>query len=632
MTRTLRRAAVVATVVVVASLVAPVAAQAAAAPAVTITSVAGLTPTSQLPVSGSVHVVASATPDTGDAMASVELFLDTVSPATSQGTFSCPGGVDIACTADLVWDATGAQGVHALIVEATSLAGVSTGTDNATVKVMDASATVTPPGGGSPVHGQVAVKVSGQVGAPDFPTTVELTANGLPVPGPIICGGGPTCSGTVTWDSTASTSVTFAAVLHTNNGLTVPSPNVTVSVSNPGPTVNITSPLPNAGVSGTVIVNVQAFTDGGVTDLPTGLTLIADGVVVDQRTCTGVAVDPHICSQPMSWDASGLTGTSTLVARLTTSKPAVNTDSLSVPVNVTTPAAVVAVALPSRSTVSGASATSTSSGIVTVPISVSTDPGQSDYPDRVELLVNAVVVGAPATCPAKVHDCTVTIAWDARKYAGAVDVAARMTSSKKVKSTSPTMTVYARTASRTVVGRLAITNYLGVVTIRGRVIATNTNAGVGGVRVRLVRVPAVGKAASAYVQAGFDGSFAYRFKAASNTTVTALVGGGWIGASRAIQVQRVRAPLVCSAATSVRVGAKGTGKCVVRNLPLRTGVVLRYYFAGRWFTLASGRTKSTVVAFSFRFPRRGTYLVRVILGNNRVYTATAGRLLKVVVR
>jgi hypothetical protein len=84
---------------------------------------------------------------------------------------------------------------------------------------------------------------------------------------------------------------------------------------------------------------------------------------------------------------------------------------------------------------------------------------------------------------------------------------------------------------------------------------------------------------------------------------------------------------------SVRLGATGTGRCSVRLLPAGTAVSLRYFFAGKWSTLASGRTKTTAaIPFSFRFPRRGTYLVRVIVGKSRVYAATASRLMKVVVR
>jgi hypothetical protein len=441
---------------------------------------------------------------------------------------------------------------------------------------------------------------------------------------------GRNCTVVVTWDSTAaSATVAFSAVVHTNKGLTVTSAPVSVTVSNPGPSVSITNPAPTATVSGTVVVDVAASTDGGLSDFPVGLSLLVDGTAVDTRSCT---LNVHDCSQPLSWDATGVTGSHTLVARLQTSKTPGTTDSTGVSVTVTTPDAVVLVVGPAGGTVPlGTGATTTSSGIVRVPITVSTDLGQSDFPGKVELLVNARVVGS-GTCPASVHACSLTILWDARKSAGASDLAARMTSTRSVQSTSRTVTVYARSGSRTTVLGMTTANYLGVATVRGRVVATNTSAGAAGVLVRLVRVPAIGKAAVVYVRTGFGGVFAYRFRAVTNTIVTAAVGGGWIGRSKGIQTQLVRAPLVCTAVTSLRIAAKGTGHCYARYVPVGTVVSLRYYFAGRWSTLAFGRTKSALINFSFRFPRRGTYLLRVTVGKNRVYTVTAGRLLRVVVR
>ena len=114
--------------------------------------------------------------------------------------------------------------------------------------------------------------------------------------------------------------------------------------------------------------------------------------------------------------------------------------------------------------------------------------------------------------------------------------------------------------------------------------------------------------------------------------MSAAVGGGWIGPSKGARRQLVRAPIVCTTVTSLRVNAIGSGRCYVRYLPVGTAVSLRYYFRGRWWTLAVGRTKATLIPFSFTFPRRGSYLIRVTLGSNKVYVATSGRLLTVVVR
>ena len=101
----------------------------------------------------------------------------------------------------------------------------------------------------------------------------------------------------------------------------------------------------------------------------------------------------------------------------------------------------------------------------------------------------------------------------------------------------------------------------------------------------------------------------------------------------AVVTQRVRAPITCSTArTTYLSGARGTGVCVVKNLPAGTVVRLRYLYRGRWATLANGRTTSTVIRFTYAFRPRGTYSLQVTVGASRVYVATASRLMKVVIR
>jgi hypothetical protein len=627
----LRRTALIAAIVVAGGLLAPVAAHADALPTITITTLDGVAPSPGQAVSGITTVHTSAATDAAgtDTISTVELFADATLVATDP---SCSGSPS--CTSTLVWDATGLSGAHTLSVVVTATT-TGVGSDSVTVSVSSPAptASILSPGSGANVDRQVSVQVQGRVdpSQSDYPTSVDLTVDGTTV-GSFVCPGtSRTCTGPVSWDSTAANAtVTFAAVAHTHNGLNATSTGVTVNVVNPGPSVSITNPASAATVSGTVVVDVAASTDGGLTDFPVGLSLLVDGTVVDSRSCT---LNLHDCTQPLSWDATGVTGSHTLLARLQTSKTPGSTDSTGVTVNVTTPDAVVLVVGPAAGTVPlGTGATTTSSGIVRVPITVGTDLGQNEFPGKVELLVNARVVGS-ATCPALVHSCSLTILWDARKSAGASDLAARMTSSRSVTSTSRTVTVYARSGSRTTVLGMTTANYRGVATVRGRVLATNTNAGASGVLVRLVRVPAIGKAAVVYVRTGFGGVFAYRFRAVTNTIVTAAVGGGWIGHSKGIQTQLVRAPLVCTAVSTVRASATGTGRCTARYLPARTQVYLRYYFRGRWATLAPGRTKlASVFKLGFVFPVRGTYLLRVTVTRSKVYAVTLSRLMKVVVR
>ena len=635
MTRSFRRLALVAVAVVGAVLVAPVAAHADAAPTVVITSVDGANP--PVPgqtVSGPITVLASASTDlTGtDTVSMVELFADLngVPSANNVDVATCSTQT---CDVSLGWDTTGFGGAFTLRVVVTALT-TGTGSDTATVSVSSPgpTASVTSPGTNATVNRTVSVGVRGRVDPTqtDQPTSVDLRVDGNLV-GTFACGSGKTCNGSVSWDTTGfGPTASLVAVVHTQNGLSSSSSAVVVNVNNPTPSVSITNPTGGATVSGTVFVDVSASTDSGLSDFPTGLSLLVDGTVVDTRSCTPAV---HVCSSQMSWDATGLTGSHTFVARLSTSKPAVTTDSAPVTVSVTTPSSLVQlVGLAANAVAVGAGASATSSGIVGVPITVSTDSRLTEFPNKVELLVNAIVVDA-TTCPVKVHVCSATLRWDARRAAGPYDVAARLTTTRSIQSTSRTIPLFARSGSRTAFYRTSTSAYLGVVTVRGRVVATTTNAGMPGVWVKITRVPAIGKAVALYVRSGFGGAFTYRFRVSTNTTVIAAVGNTWLTRSKGLTIQRVLAPLVCSTAvTTVRAGAVGTGRCVVRYEPSRTVVVLRYYFAGRWATLAIGRTKAWTIPFSFTFPRRGTYLLRVSVGSSRVYVATAGRLMKVVVR
>ena len=177
------------------------------------------------------------------------------------------------------------------------------------------------------------------------------------------------------------------------------------------------------------------------------------------------------------------------------------------------------------------------------------------------------------------------------------------------------------------------TGPIRIATVRGRVISTTSGQPLVGVWVRLTMAPTVGKGRVALVKTGIGGVFSYRTRVYSNTRTTALVGNTWLVRGAAVTLLRVRAPIVCTTTASAYFsGSVGRGVCTVRNLPPGTVVRLRYAYKGRWFTLATGRTTSSVIPFSFRFVPRGTYYLQVVLGGNRVYIATLGKLMKVAIR
>jgi hypothetical protein len=197
--------------------------------------------------------------------------------------------------------------------------------------------------------------------------------------------------------------------------------------------------------------------------------------------------------------------------------------------------------------------------------------------------------------------------------------------------TSGPRTVFAASASKVALTTPAVVRAGAKVTVRGKVLAANTGLGVAGVVVSIGRRPVVGSASVVRVTTGVGGAFAVTYTARSNATVTVLVTRtSWLSSSSGSTRISASAPMSCSLSTrSLRVGAVGKGSCSVPGLPVGTGLSLRYVHNGVTTTLASGKSKSTSIPFSFAFPSRGLYYVRVDLVANKVYVATRSALLSV---
>lgn len=602
------------------------------------------------PRKGTLSVPITGTTDasqTGDFVTSLELLVgDTLPTATSAGTFACAASVK-SCSSTLTYDATGLSGSLTLWARvAATKSADATDVTTVTVSTPLPTVSITAPGAGATVKGVVTISVSGSTDSAltDFPKTITVVRDmGTPAEatvGTVTCAGGThTCSGDVTWDSSTLTgSHTFDAHLITTDlSALADSARRSVTVSSPAPATAITSPVAAATVSGTVFVDAKATTDVDLAEYPATVDLYVDGTKVDTRTC-----DPllHSCTVSgaalaLSWDATGVTGSHVLTTVVTTTSANGGRTATSpeVAVTVTTPPYAVSFgvgSLDSRSVLVGAGATSTSSGTVTVTVTASTDSGQSELPQSIDVLVDAVVV-ASADCPLPLaHTCVVAIPWNAAHSAGAHRLAARVTTDRARTGSSASLVVYARSGARLTSTATSVVVYGGTAAIRGRVVSTTTGTGLSGLPVRIWLKPAVGTARRVDVRTNSLGYYALNARLSSTTRITPIVGNLWLPtASRAV-VTGVRAPLVCStASTRYRVGATGSGACTVRNLPIGTTIKLRYSFNGRWTTLASGRSSSTRISFTFRFPRRGTYYLQVSTAANKVYAASASRLMKV---
>ncbi|HET7902275.1 MAG TPA: Ig-like domain-containing protein [Candidatus Nanopelagicales bacterium] len=730
--RTAAGTALAAVVALVASLTAALPAHADTLPTVNITS-----PIAGAAASGTdfpVDVTASTDPGGTDAPATITLLVDSIATGTP---FTC--GADQTCNANLSWDTTDVVGNHLLSAQVTTVGNVTQTSSTVSVTVNPLTVAITPPGGAISGQGTLTVTGSTPTTAPDQPSLLELLlgatvldsatcaanpcsadlgydvtklsgpvtftarlttaiggitsrtatttldatvsnnpptvsisapAAGSTVVGPtdvtvsastprklsdypasiavvvdkglagehllgtVPCTGSPdhTCSGTLPWDATGLTGThTLDATVTTTNSVTASSATRTVTASSPAPAVTITSPSNGTSVSGTVVVTADATTNGGLSELASSVALLVDGTQVDNQACT-VPLS-HDCPITLSWDATAVTGGHVLTTVVTTTLGRTATsDPVTVPV--TTPPFDVAVTSPAALTVLvGSGATATSSGIVSVGVSGATDVTQNEFPTGLELLVDGVVVDS-AGCPGNpTRTCTATLHWNASRAAGPHRLSARLTTSRGHTGTSASVVVLARSGSKTGLTRIAPSLYGGIASIRGQVVSTTSGLALPGLYVKVVLAPAIGRARTVVVKTDINGRFLVRTRVYTNTRVTASVGRNWLTSSSAITLAGVKAPMSCATTASAYLSlALGRGSCSVRSLPVGTIVRLRYYYAGRWSTLASGRTSSTFIPFSFRFRPRGTYYLQVTLGANRLYVATGSRLMRVVIR
>ncbi len=217
------------------------------------------------------------------------------------------------CSASVEWEATGLSGTHELSAVADESEGPN-GTSEIAVNVVSPPPTVsiTTPSNGATVAGTVTVSASGAT-APsqkDYPTSIEVY-DGVNEIGTIECQGQQTCQGSVTWKATGLTGThSLTAKIHTDNGLSVTSAAVAVTVLSPPPQVKITSPPAGARLGGTIIVRVSGATDPSQEDYPTSIVVFDGTSEIGRVGCQG----QQTCVGSVSWNTKGLSGRHSLAA------------------------------------------------------------------------------------------------------------------------------------------------------------------------------------------------------------------------------------------------------------------------------------------------------------------------------
>lgn len=282
------------------------AAQAGAQPAAPTISIT--TPTAGATVEGTVTITATATAGSGDIPTGVT-FYDGVN---SIGDASCQG--QQTCTASISWNATGLSGQHSLTARVGTENSLSA-TSTAVVVTVDSPAptvTITSPTTSSTVKGTITVSVSAATdpSQKDYPTGMEVY-DGVNEIGSIGCQGQQTCQGTVTWKATGlSGSHTLTANVRTNNGLSVTSAAVVVTVVSPPPTVSIVRVSHGGHLGGTLTIVVSARTDPSQADYPTSMTVYDGTNEIGSVSCQG----QKTCEGSVQWNTSNLRGSQYLTA------------------------------------------------------------------------------------------------------------------------------------------------------------------------------------------------------------------------------------------------------------------------------------------------------------------------------
>jgi hypothetical protein len=278
------------------------------APTVVITS-----PAAGSSVKGVVRISANATAASGQRIDSITFF----DGANEIKQLYCEN--ESTCSASVEWEATGLSGTHDLYAVADQSEGPN-GTAEVAVNVVSPppSVSITTPSSGATVAGTVTVAASGATDPSqnDYPTSITVY-DGVNEIDTFDCQGQQTCQGSVTWKATGLTGThSLTATIHTDNGLSVTSPAVEVTVVSPAPQVKITSPAAGARLGGTIVVRVSGATDPSQEDYPTSIDVYDGTNEIGSVGCQG----QQTCGGSVSWNTKGLSGRHTLSAVIHTER------------------------------------------------------------------------------------------------------------------------------------------------------------------------------------------------------------------------------------------------------------------------------------------------------------------------
>jgi hypothetical protein len=229
------------------------------------------------------------------------------------------------------------------------------------------SVSILKPEAAATVQGTVTVEATATASPGDYPTHIAFFDGATQI-GVANCPGLETCVVSIEWHATGlSGPHSLTATAQTNEGQHATSAAVAVSVVSPPPTAKVTSPAAGATVAGTVAVSVEAATDPSQEDYPRVISVFDGSQELGLVNCPG----QETCQGQVSWRATGLSGTHTLTAAVSTNR-GVSATSVPVAVTVVSPPPMVTITQPAAGTPLAPT--------MTVAATAVTDPSQDDYP------------------------------------------------------------------------------------------------------------------------------------------------------------------------------------------------------------------------------------------------------------
>lgn len=389
-----------------------------------------------------------------------------------------------------------------------------------------------------------------------------------------------------------------------------------------GASAQITSPT-GGTISGLVDVTASGLaTQAG--DYAQSMQLLVDGTLLPQSYGCSTSASPGNTTSPLScqvtipWDATGLSGTHTLVAAFTTNISGV-VDSPSVTVTVNNPPPTVALVSPAAGAVTG---------LVALKATGSITGGQTDVVQQIQYWID----GALASTVACINpECPTTYYWNTAGHAGAHTVQVKLLTHNGSVAAGPVENFQVvRPTAITLDFPNAVTS--GTATsATGRVMATDTNTGVAGASVKVTFTPATGSPTTIATTTAADGTFRVHYTPRTNTKITATVAGTnlWQANSTATStLLQVDSVVSCSLTHStVQHGKSDTLTCQASGMPAGTAATVQYNSSGRKWTVLTNNAHFSggKVKYTFTLKKKGTYTLAVLIDNNAVYAGGYGQ-------